>query len=133
MLCTEYHCIDTFTPSSRKQILPNQHHSSPSNFKKMKHKHGRTDNVMFDHIVHTEWQLPLSCIHSITMEKSAQPGDGGGARPLPFTISTITYKVVVYASEGTYTPPISTLPLYRLCDFDHGERLYLYTMSLCTD
>ncbi len=31
------------------------------------------------------------------MEKSAQPGEGGGALPLPFTKSTITYKVVLYA------------------------------------
>jgi hypothetical protein len=32
------------------------------------------------------------------MEKFAQPGEGGGgARPLPFTISTNTYQVVVYA------------------------------------
>jgi hypothetical protein len=40
-----------------------------------------------------------------------------GARPSPFNISTITYKAVVYApsSEGRYTPPFSTLPLYVLC------------------
>ncbi len=49
------------------------------------------------------------------MEKLAQPGQGWawGARPLPFTISTITYKVVVYAPAeraDTYTSPISTLP-----------------------
>jgi hypothetical protein len=30
-------------------------------------------------------------------EKSAQPGEGGDARPPPFTISILTYKVVVYA------------------------------------
>ncbi len=29
--------------------------------------------------------------------KTAQPSEGGGARPPPFTISTITYKVVVYS------------------------------------
>ncbi len=44
----------------------------------------------------------LSGAYSIMMDKSAQ--HPGGARPSPFTISTITYKVVVYAS------PISTLP-----------------------
>ncbi len=47
---------------------------------------------------HTEWQRPLSGVHSIMMEKSAQAGEGGvGARPPPLTISTITYKVVMYA------------------------------------
>ncbi len=28
------------------------------------------------HRVHTEWQLPLSGVHSIMMEKLAQPGEG---------------------------------------------------------
>ncbi len=46
-----------------------------------------------DHRVHTEWQLPLSGIHSIMMEKFAQP-DVRGVH-VPFNISTITYKVVV--------------------------------------
>jgi hypothetical protein len=62
------------------------------------------------------------------MEKSAQPGEGGGT-PTPFhyfNISTITYKVVVVRSswEGRYTPPISTLPLYVLCGYDHGRHDY---------
>jgi hypothetical protein len=30
--------------------------------------------------------------HSIMMEKLAQPAEGGGARPLSFTIHTIKYK-----------------------------------------
>ncbi len=71
-----------------------------------------------DHRVHTEWQLPLSSIHSIMMEKFAQPGEGGDVRRAPFTISTITYKVVVYApaeragtlrSHYFYSTPICTL------------------------
>jgi hypothetical protein len=50
---------------------------------------------------YTEWQRPLSGIHSIMMEKLAQAGEFGGCRPLPFTLSTIMYKVVVYApTEG---------------------------------
>jgi hypothetical protein len=49
--------------------------------------------------------------------KIVQAGEGGGARPSPFTISTITNKVVVYAlAERVDTlPPISTLLLYVLC------------------
>ncbi len=47
--------------------------------------------------VHTVWQRPLFGLHSIMMEKFGQ--DGGVASPPPFTVSsTITYKVVVYAS-----------------------------------
>jgi hypothetical protein len=49
-----------------------------------------------DHRVHTERQWPLSGAHSIMMVKSAQPGKGD-AHPPPFTLSTITSKVVVYA------------------------------------
>jgi hypothetical protein len=42
--------------------------------------------------VHTEWQWPLSGVHSNMMEKSAQPGEGGECTPtLPsFIVSTIT-------------------------------------------
>ncbi len=52
------------------------------------------------HRVHTEWQSPLSGVHSIMMEKLAWPGEGGEctAHPPSFTIFIITFKVVVYAS-----------------------------------
>jgi hypothetical protein len=47
------------------------------------------------------------------MVKSSQPGEGGAARPPPFTFSAITSKVVVYA------PPerADTLPLFLLYPF----------------
>ncbi len=64
-----------------------------------------------DHTVHTEWQLPLSGVHSIMMEKLAQSSEGGGARPSPFTISTITYKVVTYAPAKS-ADTLSLLLLY---------------------
>ncbi len=51
-----------------------------------------------DQKVHTEWQRPLSGLKSIMMEKLAQASEGGGARPPPFTILPVTYKVAVYAS-----------------------------------
>jgi hypothetical protein len=60
------------------------------------------------HRVHTEWQLPLSGVHSIMMEKLAQAAEGGVAPPSPFNISTITYKVVVYAPAER----ADTLPLF---------------------
>jgi hypothetical protein len=48
------------------------------------------------------------------MEKVAQPGEDGGASSSPFTISTITRKVVVYApaDRTDKLPPISPLPLH---------------------
>ncbi len=52
------------------------------------------------------------------MEKSAQPGEGGGCTPTPFhyiyiTTTTITNKVVVYLRsswEGSYTPILLLYP-----------------------
>jgi hypothetical protein len=44
------------------------------------------------------------------MVKSAWPGEGGGARPPPFTLSTITSDVVVYAPAVR----ADTLPLFLL-------------------
>ena len=52
-----------------------------------------------NHRAQTESQWPLSGVHSIMMVKSAQPGEGGGCTPSPFTLpSTITSKGVVYAT-----------------------------------
>jgi hypothetical protein len=50
--------------------------------------------------------------------KLAQAGEGGGARPPPFTTFIITRKVAVYAPcswVGRYTKPVSSLPIYVLC------------------
>jgi hypothetical protein len=60
---------------------------------------------------YTEWQLSLSMVHSIIRVKSAQAGEGGGSRHPPlFTISTITYKVEVFAPAER----ADTLPLFLL-------------------
>ncbi len=72
-------------------------------------------NRSFLHRVHTEWQWPLSGVHSIMMEKIVQVGEGGGARSPPFSISTVTYKVVVYAPAER----ADTFPQY-------------YSTSICT-
>ncbi len=51
------------------------------------------------------------------MEKSAQAGVGGGCtRPPPFTISTVTYKVVVYAPAES----ADTLPLFLLYPYTYS-------------
>jgi hypothetical protein len=62
------------------------------------------------------------------MEKSAQPGVGGGARTPPSTLVTITYKVAVYASaERADTLP---LPLYNFCG---AANLWIsYPVLFCT-
>ncbi len=74
------------------------------------------------HRVHTEWQLPLSGVHSNMMEKLAQPGEGGGCTSIPIHyIYTITYKVEVYAPAEWAGP----LPLFLLL-------LYPYMFSVVT-
>jgi hypothetical protein len=58
-----------------------------------------------------EWQWPLSGVHSIMIVKSAQPVVRVGGAPLPpFTLSTITSKVVVYAPAER----ADALPLFLL-------------------
>jgi hypothetical protein len=55
------------------------------------------------------------------MEKLAQAGKGGGARPPPFTIlSTIMYKDVVYAPTDTE----DTLPLFLLYPCVYSAALF---------
>jgi hypothetical protein len=39
-----------------------------------------------NHRVHTEWQLPLSGVHSIMMEKLAQPGYAEGVHAHPLSL-----------------------------------------------
>ncbi len=46
--------------------------------------------------VHTEWQWPLSGVHSIMLEKLAQAGEGGGCTPTPFHY--IYHHVAVYGT-----------------------------------
>ncbi len=73
-----------------------------------------------------EWQRPLSGVHFIKMEILAQAGERGGVHAHPlFTISTITYKVVMYATaeRADTLPHISTLPLFLLCGKDQREGL----------
>ncbi len=62
---------------------------------------------------YTEWQRPLSRVYSNMMEKLAQAGERGGARPPPFTVPSITYKVVVYAPAER----ADALPLFLLYPF----------------
>jgi hypothetical protein len=61
-----------------------------------------------NHRLH-RWQWPLSGVLSIMMVKSAQPG----ARPTPYTLSTIMSKVVVYAPAER----ADTFPLFLLFSY----------------
>ncbi len=65
---------------------------------------------------YTEWQRPLSGVHSIRIEKLARLVRVG-ARPPPVTISTITYKVVVYVllKEQIHSPISTSSPICTLC------------------
>jgi len=50
------------------------------------------------------------------MVNSAQPGEGGGERDPPFTVSTITSKVVVY-SPAERADTLTLFLLYTLFSF----------------
>jgi hypothetical protein len=77
-----------------------------------------------DHTVDTEWQLPLSGVHSIMMEKLAQSSEDGGA------LHAISFHYIYHhvqscdvcsSWEGRYTLPVSTLPLYVLRDQENDN------------
>ncbi len=70
---------------------------------------------------YTEWQRPLSGVHSIMMETFAQVGEGGSCTPTLFhyIYHHVQLSCALLSSwEGRYTPHISTLPLCVLCDWD---------------
>jgi hypothetical protein len=50
--------------------------------------------------VHIEWHLPLSCVHSIMMEKLAQPG--GGCMPTPPVLLYPVYTLLYGALSECY-------------------------------
>ncbi len=78
---------------------------------------GAFSSLCWEHRVHTEWQRPLSGVHSIMMEKLAQPGvEVGGCTPTPVHYLTITYQVVMYAPADR----ADTLPPY------------FYSIPVCT-
>ncbi len=61
---------------------------------------------------YTEWQLPISGVHSIMMA-----GEGGGCTPTPFHDSSHHVQSCSVRSSwvGRYTRPVSSLPIYVLC------------------
>ncbi len=93
-------------------------------------------HLYYNHRVHTEWQWPISGVHSIMMEKNSLAGEGGGCTPTPFhSIYHHVQSCSVHSSwEGRYTPPISSLPLYVLCDYsllispDHCLTMHPYQL-----
>ncbi len=64
------------------------------------------------HRVHTEWQRPLSGVHSSMIEKLAQAGEGEGARPPPCHYS---YHAVYAPAEKADTLTLFHLYPYVLC------------------
>jgi hypothetical protein len=54
--------------------------------------------------VHTVWQRPLYGVYTIMMGKLAKDGDGGDARPPPFTLFTIMFKVAVDSPAVIHSP-----------------------------
>jgi hypothetical protein len=78
---------------------------------------------------YTEWQWPLSGVHSIMMVKSAQPGENRECSPSFFTLSTISSKVVVYTKRA------DTLSLFLLYPYmysaDNTDRRAVLSPRRC--
>jgi hypothetical protein len=94
--------------------------------------------VACTHRVHTELQFHFSGVHSIMMEKLAQPSKGGGGCicPLPTPFHYIYHHVqscgVRSNWEGRYTPLISTLPPYVLCGCTFYQNIRYLCNWICT-
>ncbi len=74
------------------------------------------------HRVHTEWQLPLSGVHTILMEKLARPGEGGECTPTFFHY--IYQHVQSCGVRSSWEGRSDTLPLFILYP-------YMYSMVHC--
>ncbi len=87
---------------------------------------GLTHTSLPLHRVHTEWRLPISGVHPSMMEKSARAGEGGGARPPPFS------KIAVCdPAERADTLPLIHLYSLPLCVYSVVDRLRLPPPPLC--
>ncbi len=73
----------------------------------------------------TEYKQSGNCrFLPLMIEKSALAGEGGGARPPPYTLVTITYKVAVYApAERADALPVSHIYpyMYSVVDIKKGD------------
>jgi hypothetical protein len=77
---------------------------------------GREGYLVLLDTEYSDWQRQLPGVNSIMMEKSAQACDSGRCTPTPITLSTITYKVVVYAPVER----ADTLPQFLLYPYMHS-------------
>ena len=74
----------------------------------------------FKHRVHTEWQRPLSGIHSIMMEKLAQACEGGGCTPTPFRYIYHHVQICGVSLQlrgQIHTPYFYSTPICILCSY----------------
>jgi len=69
------------------------------------------------HRVHTEWQLPISGVHSIMMENQPWLLRVGGARPPPFTLfpscTKLQLRGQIHSPYFISTPCELCAPFYR--------------------
>jgi hypothetical protein len=63
------------------------------------------------HRVHTEWKWPLSGVHSIMVEKLAQPGEGGGVHARPLSL---------YLPQSKYRGRVEIAGVYIFCPLSWG-------------
>jgi hypothetical protein len=76
-------------------------------------------NIIVYSTEYTEWQRPLSGVHSIMMEKLGQAGEGGGCTP---TLSFISVTVIL----GRTGSVLFLCILFHLCCTELPMQSYLY-------
>ncbi len=89
------------------------------------------------HRVHTEWQWPFSAYIPSWWKNLPRLVRVGSALALPFIISTITYKVVVYGTlqlrEQLHSPYFYSTPFYTLWSQLRGWEWVTYSMRVDTN
>ncbi len=78
------------------------------------------------HRVCTEWQRPLSGVHTIMMEKFAHAGEGGRCTPTPF------HYIYHHVQSWMSAERACTLPLFLLYPYIYSERKWRNAMCTIT-
>ncbi len=104
-----------FSPSSTLALLTISWR--PTTVKPIPCQHA--SSMSSSHRIHTNWQRPLSGVHSVMMEKLSQPGEGGvHAHPLSLYLPSRTELWCTLQLRGQihfpyfYSTPLCTLQLF---------------------
>jgi len=93
---------------------------------------GTQERCYGSNMEYTEWQLPLSGVHSIIMEKLAQPSEGGLCTPTPLPLylpsrrKLWTLWCTLQLRGRMHSPYFYSTPIFTLWDLLYGASVILF-------